>query len=104
MSDELKACPWCGSPADRYDGPNRLLEYVGCDSCGRTFPMSVDEWNNRPSEDALRTRLEKAEAALREYADSDNWARSSPMSRDMDLYIENGNGSYIARKYFEEAR
>ena len=62
MSAELKPCPWCGSPADRYDGPNRLLEYIGCDSCGKTFPMTIDVWNTRPLEDALQQRVAQLEA------------------------------------------
>jgi transcription elongation factor Elf1 len=65
MSDELKACPFCGSSnttLDYYEisGPQELGTIVVCNDCGASAKSIVD-WNTRPIEDALLKRAERAE-------------------------------------------
>ncbi len=55
MSEELKACPFCGSSAnicsDSFDG--QKLYFVSCEDCGVITPCYDTEaeaaaiWNNR---------------------------------------------------------
>lgn len=64
MSEELKLCSTCGSPAERVWDPEE--ELVKCSneasSCHNSlYAMYVSEWQNRPIEDALRGRAEAAE-------------------------------------------
>ena len=58
---ELKNCPFCGGQAERIpliDTPRvRCIEH-------RHGWERLEDWNNRPIEDALRTRLEAAEAYI----------------------------------------
>jgi len=57
MSEELKACPFCGSnnirPAQEESG-------VICRNCGTE---GYHSWNTRPLEDALRARIAELEAS-----------------------------------------
>ncbi len=54
MSDELKACPFCGKVDSCYvDFDDTLYE---CKTCGATC-HSLDDWNGRPLEDALRAEI-----------------------------------------------
>ncbi len=73
---ELKNCPFCDSPA-HDDGDNGYHRLIRCsklftreDSDGTTcsqayFLIPVEEWNTRPTEDALRAKLEAAEAYIK---------------------------------------
>jgi len=60
MSEELKACPFCGSKADIYHDRQdvAVCSNGDCNNCG----IPVDEWNTRPIEDALRKQLEGMES------------------------------------------
>jgi hypothetical protein len=65
MSDELKACPFCGSSNTTLDYyeiscPQELGTIVVCNDCGASAKSIVD-WNTRPIEDALLKRAERAE-------------------------------------------
>ena len=68
MSDELKACPFCGEPAD--DRYNRLAKCSN-KSCLMNHWVDDedffidDDWNTRPIEDALRARITE----LKEFID-----------------------------------
>lgn len=58
MIEELKRCPFCGSPAE-YTSTDQ--EFVRC-SKGLKCPSeaqvyTVEDWNNRPLEDAQRKAL-----------------------------------------------
>lgn len=58
MIEELKRCPFCGSPAE-YTSVDQ--EFVRC-SAGLKCPSeaqvyTVEDWNNRPLEDAQRKAL-----------------------------------------------
>ena len=69
MSDELKACPFCGgsnTTLDYYEisGPQELGTIVVCNECGASAKSIVD-WNNRPIEDALNARIAELEEAQR---------------------------------------
>jgi hypothetical protein len=52
---ELKPCPFCGSkPVSTYENKNRFC--CPTDHCPNGYyPFTVEQWNNRPIEDALRT-------------------------------------------------
>lgn len=71
MSD-LKPSPFCGHPVsrDRVNDEYRA-DIIGnepdtCEACCNSFNMSDDEWNTRPTEDALTAKLEASQAALRD--------------------------------------
>lgn len=65
MSEELKACPFCGSK----DLNLVRDKYIICNSCNAFSPDDKAEnrnelWNTRPLEDALRSRVEELEREL----------------------------------------
>ncbi len=60
MIKELKPCPYCGSKA--------IITAEGYCSCSNNncpsdcVILSIDDWQSRPVEDALRKQLEESEA------------------------------------------
>lgn len=72
MTDQLRACPLCGQPAqsqifDRYAGCNNKA----CELYGKNIPMWA--WQSRPLESALNDQIEaqgKLIAELFELIDS----------------------------------
>ena len=63
MSDELKACPFCGSAAMLYRGTINCTD----EECAVAYSDDTDElitdlWNTRPIEDALRRERDDARA------------------------------------------
>jgi len=60
MSEELRPCPFCGGTKICTEkGIN--LNY--CDNC--SAESNVEHWNNRPIENALLARAEKAETMVK---------------------------------------
>lgn len=73
MSDPLKPCI-CGGMAVLQNPYNQAIHqqfYVRCMRCGlrteiRTIEsIAVSDWNNRPTEDILRSEVERLKAALK---------------------------------------
>ena len=70
MSEILKPCPFCGEPAD--DRYNRLAKCSN-KSCLMNHWVDDedffidDDWNTRPIEDALTTRIAELEAENKGY-------------------------------------
>jgi hypothetical protein len=71
MSDELKACPFCGSDDifNRDNGFGKNL--TGCQRCGARVYYKFNSledaqiaWNARPIEDSIQARLEIAMEAM----------------------------------------
>lgn len=61
---DLKPCPFCGAAAAVERDKHGVIESVDCSAiCDLQHPTSVD-WNSRPVEDALRARVEAAEAEI----------------------------------------
>lgn len=80
---ELKPCPFCGKPArhcsqeehdnidfeEGYEHPDLMccsnelsMDGVGCHASCQWF--TPEEWNTRPTEDALMQRIKELEAKL----------------------------------------
>jgi hypothetical protein len=57
---ELKRCPFCGSSALVIYKSNN--EYVSCETCHARKWLS--EWNTRPIEDELNSRIKELEEQL----------------------------------------
>ena len=72
MTEELKACTFCGSLSVREgcDTPDAKWHYVECDDCHATSKAdlgvsgAIENWNTRPLEDALRTELDACKSVL----------------------------------------
>jgi Lar family restriction alleviation protein len=64
MTDELKACPFCGSENVEKLKNGHGWNYVHCNGCGAEGSADLGEsgaieaWNARPIEDTLLTALE----------------------------------------------
>ena len=75
ITDDLKPCPFCGSKSVILDEPISPESYaVFCNGkCGAVGPEDDDGeiamwyWNDRPLEDALLKRAEKAEAEVEKW-------------------------------------
>lgn len=64
MSDEIKACPFCGKQAVIWFKNTPSGDMVACNNSGCAFcqePIRIDRWNTRPIEDELREQLAKYE-------------------------------------------
>lgn len=70
MSDRLKSCPFCGFNVfyvqDRPDHPERILIRCLNADCPlhREYIFTLEQWQSRPLEDALRAKLEMARNVL----------------------------------------
>ena len=70
MSEELKACPFCGSISVREgcDTPDAKWHYVECDDCHATSKAdlgvsgAIENWQSRPIEDSLRKEIESLQS------------------------------------------
>ena len=69
MSEELKPCPFCGSPAELEQENYSMHYFCWCanENCGcadthdyKDARLAIKAWNTRPIEDELRTALKKA--------------------------------------------
>jgi hypothetical protein len=70
MSDELKACPFCGCTDITFSPYTEKIThstFVKCEHC-RTGWMPVNIWNTRPLEDALQARVDTLQKRLVELA------------------------------------
>jgi murein DD-endopeptidase MepM/ murein hydrolase activator NlpD len=73
MSEELKACPFCGRDAIRDLNPNMIFCPDGFNGderedkhCWNDAILTEEDWQHRPIEDALRKQLEIAVEALKD--------------------------------------
>jgi len=64
MSEELRPCPFCSNIAGKRFEPT-IGDYYGCPN-HTNMMMTVEQWQSRPIEDALRTKLDIAVEALKE--------------------------------------
>lgn len=65
MNEPLKHCPSCGSPAKRvWDLEEELVRCTNKDGfCHNSlYSVPINEWQNRPLEDALIARIAELEA------------------------------------------
>ena len=62
MSEELKACPFCGGNDIVYE---EALSVTYCNDCGGELDEGFgSDWNTRPIEDALTTRIAELEGLI----------------------------------------
>lgn len=73
MSEELKACPFCGGFIYSEEYPDSIDLHCTSKNCVLTGKMlwvkNIEKWNTRPLEDALRSRGEELERELEELKD-----------------------------------
>jgi hypothetical protein len=97
MSEQLKACPFCGSMpvvnAEKYNG--RIYEWVHCinRNCAIVsegehyddLSIELSDWNNRPIEDLLSKQLKVTMGALYKYRESgvNLWAAEAILEVDV---------------------
>ena len=63
MSEELRPCPFCNIPPASRTSKIDGKEYYSCFNadCPNVSWFTADEWNTRPIEDALHTRIAELE-------------------------------------------
>jgi hypothetical protein len=87
MSEELKACPFCGENVEVYK-MTRLLgqDHPGFVRCDCVEGVSVARWNDRPIEDELRAELARRDEELalteKKLCNIDRSARAEVARRD----------------------
>ena len=105
MSEELRPCPFCKSnntTLDYYEisGPQELGTIVVCNDCGASAKSIVD-WNTRPIEDALQSRIAELEKDLsnKEIEYTDLWDDALALqARIAELEAENEKINYFFRR------
>ena len=81
--NEIKLCPFCGSKVEMknaviYPNMERSPASIRCKKCNFFIADYEDDdliqhWNNRPIEDVMLKRAEKAEARVQELESENNW-------------------------------
>jgi len=82
MKTELKPCPFCGDKVTLEDNSNltnhRTVYWVACHNCSDldtpcyfTASEVIEDWNTRPLEDALQSRITELEGKLESACHSD---------------------------------
>jgi ribosomal protein L37AE/L43A len=64
MSEELKACPFCGNEAVLREDEKCVICNGPDEYCPGAMYFPVGKWNNRPIEDQLRKQVEQAEEVI----------------------------------------
>lgn len=62
MSEEPKACPYCGVQSKREGKKFHECNNSQCSNYHRLMP--IDEWQTRPIEDALRSEIQNLKEML----------------------------------------
>lgn len=83
MSEELKACPFCGSKDVVINTDNHDWYIFQCQRCECIYQtsygtldkqaksLSIKDWNSRPIENELRAENERLKAENQRYKDAD---------------------------------
>ena len=105
MSEELRPCPFCGKPAD--DRYNRLAKCSN-KQCLMNYWFEDDadfyirdDWNTRPIEDALQSRIAELEKDLsnKEIEYTDLWDDALALqARIAELEAKNEKINYFFRR------
>jgi hypothetical protein len=72
MSDELKACPFCGGETEKPYKSDVKCNNRMCPAYYFVTWMPEKVWNTRPLEDALLMRAERAEAMVEKLIEAGN--------------------------------
>ena len=83
MSEELRPCPFCGSPAYSYH--DNCIDFAGvkCDLGGcvcADILITENNWNTRPIEDALNKRIAELEEEIDQLTSHSNIERQDDKS------------------------
>jgi hypothetical protein len=88
MSEELKACPFCGEEAILTKSGHGYLVY--CSNCDGWEPeenRAIKSWNTRPLEDALRKQLKEMTYERDAYQFA-LLGQESPIKKKLDIAVE----------------
>lgn len=112
QSTNLKPCPFCGNEeyppeqASRFES-NMFLTKVECGNCGATMESWNDtaildtapNWNTRPIEDALQTRIAALSTRVAEFEAENKWLKAEyeslkAIAEEAGLIIDNANDEF----------
>ena len=67
MNEQLKRCSICGSPAEKmWDLQEKLVRCTNRTCHNSLYSVYLNEWQSRPIEDELLSRIERAKDLLQE--------------------------------------
>jgi len=101
MNEQLKRCSICGSPAEKmWDLLEKLVRCTNRTCHNSVYSVYLNEWQERPIEDELQTRIAALSTRIAEFEAENKWLKAKyerlkAIAERVGLIIDNANDEFL---------
>jgi predicted RNase H-like nuclease (RuvC/YqgF family) len=101
MNEQLKRCSICGSPAEKmWDLQEKLVRCTNRTCHNSLYSVYLNEWQERPIEDELQTRIAALSTRIAEFEAENKWLKAKyerlkAIAERVGLIIDNANDEFL---------
>ena len=101
MSEQLKRCSICGSSAEKvWDLQEKLVRCTNRTCHNSLYSVYLNEWQKRPIEDELQTRIAALSTRIAEFEAENKWLKAKyerlkAIAERVGLIIDNANDEFL---------
>jgi len=101
MNEQLKRCSICGSPAEKmWDLQEKLVRCTNRTCHNSVYSVYLNEWQERPIEDELQTRIAALSTRIAEFEAENKWLKAKyerlkAIAERVGLIIDNANDEFL---------